>query len=64
MKRIYHEDGIRSAPAWFVRAAMVIAFVPITAWVGLREVSAGFRMAWLEIRAETATFKRQWNSAR
>jgi hypothetical protein len=68
MKRIYSSDGQQSAPAWFVRSAMVIGFVPIVAWAFVstlfREFGSAFKYAWLEVRINVEDMKRGWNSAR
>lgn len=67
MKRIYNDAG-NSAPAWFVKTAVVIAFVPLIAWafisVLIRDFGRTFRAAQLEVRIEIETIKRGWNSAR
>lgn len=64
MRRAYRADG-RSAPLWFVRVMLVLAFPVIIAWtylyVLIRDIGRSFYAAWLDARIEIANARRIWN---
>lgn len=68
MKRIYADDGRASAPAWFVRGMLILAFPFVVPWVFFeslfKEICRAFKYAYLEVRINLESFKRIWTSAR
>jgi len=63
MKRYYDNRG-RSAPAWFMRPMLVMAFPIILCWAMTIEILSGFYRAWLEARIQWVELKILWRSAR
>jgi len=64
MAKRYYDSRGRSAPAWFMRPMIVMAFPVICFWAMTREILSGFYGAWLEARVQWSEFKRFWHSAR
>jgi hypothetical protein len=68
MKRIYSSDGTRSLPAWIVLTVWIVAAPILLPWAFLsrlgREVAAGLRYAWLDVREEIESARRTWKSSR
>lgn len=68
IKRIYSEDGKRSAPAWIVKTMYVLAVPIIIPWTFFAaiwcEMCSAHRYAIYRVREELDSLRRLWRSAR
>lgn len=64
MAKRYYDSRGRSAPAWFMRPMLVMAFPVILFFAMTREILSGFHRAYLEARIQWVELKILWRSAR
>jgi len=68
VKRIYSEDGTKSAPAWIVLSAWIIAAPFLLSfaffWTLIKEIRRAFWYAWLEVRIEVESAQTYWRERR